>query len=94
MAYRWNKENKKIEMFELVSDVLLFVLSIGFFLLIILKRPIALILSPEYSEAQYIFGLISLTPILYTLSETTTLGIVFSGKKFLQYLCYYYFSDS
>lgn len=82
MAYRWNKENKKIEMFELVSDVLLFVLSIGFFLLIILKRPIALILSPEYSEAQYIFGLISLTPILYTLSETTTLGIVFSGKSF------------
>ncbi|MEQ7039407.1 oligosaccharide flippase family protein [Enterococcus hirae] len=82
VAYRWNKENRSIELYELVSDILLLLLTIGMFILILLKKPIILILSSEYSEAQYIIGLISLTPILYTLSETTTLGIVFSGKSF------------
>ncbi|MGX7245837.1 lipopolysaccharide biosynthesis protein [Enterococcus quebecensis] len=80
-AYRWDKEKKDIKHFSFVSDILLLVMTIGFFLILFFKKYIALILSSDYSEAQFVAGLLALTPILYTLSETSTLGIVFSGKS-------------
>lgn len=81
-AYRWNKENREMKNFSFVSDALLLLLTLGFFFILFFKKYIVLILSSDYSEAQFITGLVALTPILYTLSETTTLGIVFSGKSY------------
>lgn len=81
-AYRWHQEKKSIKHFSFVSNVLLLVLTLGFFFILFFKKYIVLILSSDYSEAQYVAGLLALTPILYTISETTTLGIVFSGKSY------------
>lgn len=81
-AYRWGKEKKDIKHFSFIGDLLLLVMTIGFFFILFFKKYIVLLLSSEYSEAQYVTGLLALTPILYTISETTTLGIVFSGKSY------------
>ena len=83
VAYRWNKEKRSMEHFSFISDALLAVLTVIFFCILILKEFLIGILASGYSEAQYIVGLLALTPILYTLSETSTLGIVFSGKSYL-----------
>lgn len=85
-AYRWNKQKKDIKHFSFVGDVLLLLMTIALFSLLIFKKLIIPLLSAEYSEAQYIIGLLALVPFLYTLSETTTLGIVFSGKSFYNIL--------
>lgn len=82
-AYRWNKEKKSIKHFSFISNALLFVVSVGFFCLLIFKGLAISILSSDYSDAQYVIGLLAMAPILYTLSETSTLGIIFSGKSYL-----------
>ncbi|HCS93968.1 MAG TPA: polysaccharide biosynthesis protein [Bavariicoccus seileri] len=81
-AYRWNKENKKIKHFSYISDMVLLIMTLGFFFILFFKKYIVLILSSQYADAQYVAGLVALSPILYTLSETTTLGIVFSGRSY------------
>lgn len=82
-AYRWFKEEKSFKHFKAVSDTVLLLLTIFLFILLLFKDIIIKILSPEYAQAALCIGLLSLVPILYTLSETTTLGIVFSGKSVL-----------
>lgn len=82
-SYRWYSENKDIKYFRLVSDGVLLFLSVVFFCILIFKSFIVYVLSPEYVESKYIIGFLCLQPIMYTLSETTTLGIVFSGKSYL-----------
>lgn len=82
VAYRWYKENKNIESYNLMSNLLMLVLTFLFFFLIFVKKYIVLILSSDYIEAQYLIGFLCLPPILYTLSETTCLGISFSKKSY------------
>ncbi|AKP04357.1 polysaccharide biosynthesis protein (plasmid) [Companilactobacillus farciminis] len=81
-AYRWNKEGKNIEYFNFMSDIVLLIFTVLFFCILQFKKYIVLILSSQYSDAQYVAGLLLLPIILYTLSETSTLGIVFSGKSY------------
>ncbi|HCM89460.1 MULTISPECIES: oligosaccharide flippase family protein [Vagococcus] len=85
-AYRWHKENRELKNFKFISDVLLLVMSIGFFIVIFFKNYIVILLSSDYAETKYIIGFLVMVPILYTLSETTTLGIVFSKKSYLNIL--------
>lgn len=81
-AYRWYEENKSMKHYKFISDIVLFLLSGLFFVILVLRYPISLILSSdgEYLDVQYIMGLLAFPHIMYTLSETTTLGIVFSRK--------------
>jgi O-antigen/teichoic acid export membrane protein len=81
-AYRWNKESRNMKHFEFVSDALLLGMTFLFFGILLFKKYIIQMLDADYSDAQYVAGLLALVPILYTLSETTTLGIVFSGKSY------------
>lgn len=82
-AYRWHKENRDMKHFSFISDALLLIMTLLFFGLLIFKQIAVLILSSDYGDAQYVIGLLAMAPILYTLSETSTLGIVFSGKSYL-----------
>ncbi|AIM16349.1 polysaccharide biosynthesis protein [Bacillus sp. X1(2014)] len=81
VAYRWHSQNKDIKYFELVSHIVLFTMSVLFVLILIFKNLIVVLLSDEYVDAIYIIGLLCLYPIMYTLSETTALGISFSKKS-------------
>ncbi|MFX3619517.1 MAG: lipopolysaccharide biosynthesis protein [Sporolactobacillus sp.] len=82
-AYRWQSEGKEIRYFKKVSDSLLLAMTILFFLVLIFKQLIVFVLSPSYASAIYSLGFLCLQPVMYTVSETTTLGIVFSRKSYL-----------
>lgn len=82
-AFRWHKEGKEIKHYQYISEALLFVLTGVFFALLFLKGPIMWAFSggkAEYMQAQYVLALLCFPHIMYTLSETTTLGIAFSRK--------------
>lgn len=82
-AYRWYEEKKSIKHFKVISDTILLLMTFLFFFLAFFKTPITAILSIDYMESRYILVLLCLPQILYALSETTTLGIVFSRKSYL-----------
>lgn len=82
-AYRWYEEKKSIAHFKFISDAVLFILTGLFFGLLVFRPVIMLLLGPKYESSQYLIGLLSFPHIMYTLSETTTLGIVFSRKTYL-----------
>jgi O-antigen/teichoic acid export membrane protein len=81
-AYRWHKQGKSIDYFTFISNIIMLIFTFIFFFILEYKKYIVLILSDKYSEAQYVAGLLLLPTVLYTLSETSTLGIVFSGKSY------------
>lgn len=83
-AYRWHEEDKEIRYFKYISDVVLFGLTGIFFGLLLFKDLIAtIVVAKAYHEVKYIFGLLAFPQMMYTLSETTNLGIVFSRKTYL-----------
>ncbi|MGP7816703.1 oligosaccharide flippase family protein [Niallia sp. 01092] len=83
MAYRWHEEGKELKYYKLMSDSILLFMSIVFFGILIFKDFIAAILSSGYSDSKYLIAFLCLQPIMYTVSETTCLGIVFSRKSYL-----------
>lgn len=85
-AYRWYEEKKSMKHYRFISDAVLFVLAGVFFGLLLFKWVFVWILGARYQEALYIVGLLSFPHIMYTLSETTTLGIVFSRRTHLNIL--------
>lgn len=80
MAYRWHEEGVEKEQFEKVSYGLGVFMGVLFIGVLLFKKIMVMILSPEYSDAQYILPFLLFSPIMYTMSETTTLGIAFSRK--------------
>lgn len=80
-AYKWNEEKKDIIYYELVNKLLIFVLSLVFVVILASKDIIVESFFPEYLKAKYLIPLLCIQPIVYTISETTVLGIVFSRKS-------------
>lgn len=76
--YATNPEDKDffININEIVSAVMLLI-SVG---LIATKDILIILLGKKYEGAQFIFPFLVLMPIMYTISETTVLGINFSKK--------------
>ncbi|MBA3927904.1 lipopolysaccharide biosynthesis protein [Listeria rustica] len=85
-AYEWYKKQKPMHYFKLVSDSIMFLIAILFMGLLLFKGLIMLILSPDYSEAQYIFPFLCFYPLMMTVSDTTNLGIVFLKRSSLNIL--------
>ncbi|EMK2598506.1 oligosaccharide flippase family protein [Bacillus cereus] len=82
-AYRWYDENKPIYYYQRVSDAVVIVFSILFMIIMLFKGVIPIIFTEDYQYVIYIIPYILLVPIFYTVSETTTLGIVFMRKTHL-----------
>lgn len=82
-AYRWYSEGKNIRYFKIVSDAILLGMSILAQAVLIFKGLIVTILSSGYADARFIIGFLCLQPVIFTVSETTCLGIVFSRKSYL-----------
>ncbi|KGL39144.1 polysaccharide biosynthesis protein [Listeria sp. SHR_NRA_18] len=82
-AYRWHAEKKEIRYFQWVSDMVTGSFAVLFLLMLLAKNSILLLFTEEYAGIVYIFPFLCFAPILYTISETTTLGIVFSRKTHL-----------
>lgn len=82
-AYRWYAEKKHIRNFKFISDLIMVIMTVAFFGIILFKEVVIIIIGSEYGDAIYLIGLLILPELLYTASETTTLGIVFSRKSHL-----------
>ena len=82
-AYRWYSEGRSIRTFQAVSEGVLLFMSVLYFGVLLFKDQLMFLLSPQYVPAAGVLGLLCLQPVLYTVSETTTLGIVFSRKSYL-----------
>ena len=72
--------------FQFISELMMLLMTVAFFGIVLCKEVIVWILGPEYSASTYLIGLMVLPQLLYTTSETTTLGIVFSRQSHLNVL--------
>lgn len=85
-VYKWaanGVDNKKIEK---VTDIVLFVVLIMFSIVGLFSWLVVYILPSKYSSVQYIVVSCLSLPLLYTLSETTVVGIAIKKKtKFVMF---------
>lgn len=82
VAFRWNKENKPVKTFEIVGNILSFIMVLMLLGILLFKYIIIRILSPEYINSVDILPFLLLYPIMYTISEVTVVGIYFTGKSY------------
>ncbi|MFT8311546.1 MAG: oligosaccharide flippase family protein [Sporolactobacillus sp.] len=82
-AYRWYSEDRPVIYFKLVSDTVLLAMSLLAAGIFLFKGVIVFLLSSHYSSARYLVCFLCMQPLIYTVSETTCLGIVFSKKSYL-----------
>ena len=80
-SYEKNPENKSL--FIKANDYITIIMFFIGLLLIVGKDLFALFLGIEYRSAANIFPCLVFFPIMYTISETTCLGIDFSKKSYL-----------
>lgn len=78
---RYEKNHEDTAFFEkanLIVTIAMFFCAIG---LLLFRDILALFLGPEYRVAAFIVPFLSFMPIMYTVSETTVLGINFKKKQ-------------
>lgn len=80
IAYKWNEDNIKKEKFEQVSSIVLVLMTCLFAFIIVFRDLIMLFLGSEFRNTSNIFVFLLFVPVMYTISETTCLGINFSKK--------------
>lgn len=79
-AYRWHEQKVSNEKYMKVSDMLLATMCLLFSFIVLFKDIIIKLLSSNYVSASNCVPFLLFFPIMYTVSETTTLGISFSRK--------------
>ena len=82
VAYRWNESNAKKENFEMVNIFVAVGMSVLCVVLLLFKNVVGIILGDDFLQAIRIFPFLLLYPVMYTMSETTALGIGFSRKTY------------
>jgi len=79
-AYRWFETGENIKKFERVSSFLSFFLCLVGGSLILFRHVIIRILASAYAPATVVVPFLIYYPVLYTLSETTVMGIGFTRR--------------
>lgn len=79
-AYRWYESGVSKEKFEKVGTFLSFFLCFIGGSVIVLRRAVILIFAPAYAPAMIVVPFLIFYPVLYSLSEVTVIGIVFTRK--------------
>ncbi|ENJ9652619.1 oligosaccharide flippase family protein [Clostridium botulinum] len=81
-AYRWHDNNVSNDKYIKVSEILLTIMCLLFSFIVLFKDLIIYLLSSNYVTASKSVPFLLFFPIMYTVSETTTLGIPFSRKTY------------
>ncbi len=79
-AYRWFETGENIKKFERVSSFLSFFLCLVGGSIILFRHVIIRILASSYAPAAVVVPFLIYYPVLYTLSETTVMGIGFTRR--------------
>ena len=82
VAYRWNESKVKKENFEMVNIFIAVGMSVLCVVLLLLKNLVGIFLGNDFLQAIRIFPFLLLYPVMYTMSETTAVGIGFSRKTY------------
>lgn len=80
VAYRWYESKVDNKQFEMVNNVVAYIMTGMCMCLLLFKDIVAMVLGADFRTAIYIFPFILLYPIMYTMSEATAVGIGFSRK--------------
>ena len=80
IAFRWHEEGKARKYFELVMKLVAAGMSCICFGILMCKDLVGWFLGEDFVRAIGVFPFLMLQPIMYTMSETTTLGIAFNRK--------------
>lgn len=86
IAYKWFEEKKNEKYYTIVSNGIALIMSSIFIIILMIKNIIPIVISSIYEKSIYIMPFLLFYPIMYTMSETTTLGIVFSKKSYFNIL--------
>jgi len=78
VSYRWYEAGKDNKSFEKVSTIISLLMTVLCLVLLLLKQVMVIILGHNYEGAIYIFPFLLLYPIMYTMSESTAMGIGFT----------------
>ena len=79
-AYRWYENGVPAEKFRQVGRMLTAVLALLFGAIVVMKDWIILLLDDSYRDAAVFVPFLLLVPIMYTMAETTKIGISFRRK--------------
>lgn len=80
LAFRWYGEKKDNRYFSAANEIVACIMCAMCFGVLLCKDLVVLILGTNFARAVYIFPFIMLYPIMYTMSETTAVGISFARK--------------
>lgn len=81
VAYKWFEDKESKERFFRVSNAMIGLLLMIFSLIIVFRKILLMYLGPEYRNTAENFVFLLFSPIMYTVSSTTTLGIEFKKKS-------------
>lgn len=80
LAYQWNSNNVSTERYTKVGRIIAAVMSVLFAVILLVKDCLFLIFPSSYRVASTIVPFLLFTPIMYTISEVTVMGIYFHEK--------------
>lgn len=86
VAYRWHEEDIDKNNYNIINKVVALTMAIMCLLLLISKNFVGFVLGDSFVDAIKIFPFLLLYPIMYTMSESTCVGIGFSRKTYYSIL--------
>lgn len=81
LAFKWKDLADAPFRFRYVGELASSIMSIAFVILVVFRHLIALLLGPDYSNAEVVFIYLLFLPVLNTIGEVTGLGIAFANKS-------------
>lgn len=80
IVYQWHNKGIDIKQFSIITDWVVIVLSLVFFIVCIFSPVLTLFLPDDYHDVIYLLPACMLFPVFYTLSETTVVGMNIARK--------------
>lgn len=80
LALKWYKDNTDIKCYEAIGNIIALILFLIFSIILYFRDFIVLLLGNDFSDSLSVFPYLLLYPILYTLSEVCSVGIIFRRK--------------
>lgn len=77
---KYKSNSMDYDFFKNINDIVSLVMFLCCIFLLLFKDIIVLLLGPNYREASYIMPFLVFMPVMYTISETTVIGINFKMK--------------
>lgn len=80
IVYQWSSKGVDIKQFSIVTDWVIILLSLVFFIACLFSPILTLFLPAAYHDVVYLLPACMLFPLFYTLSETTVVGMNIARK--------------